>query len=85
MAFKLFDDMKRRGAPIKEAWYTSLFNACANSPWDSERNLVRIEKVRANMSYKGYAPNQTHYHSMIKGNISFYEHFFVLQIDLCIA
>lgn len=67
MAFKLFEDMKRRGAKMKLGWYTSLFNACANSPWDASQNLLRIDRLRDHMRYRGCTANQSHYHAMIKG------------------
>jgi len=67
MAFKLFNDMKKRGIINKPSTYTSLFNACANSPWEKEKNIERMNRLRENMMEKGVVLNQINYHSMIKG------------------
>ncbi len=68
MAFKLFNDMKKRGYIPKQSTFTSLFNACSNSTWDAETNIERMNRLRENMLEKGIVPNQIVYHAMIKGN-----------------
>ena len=68
MAYKLFINMKERGIRVKPQTYTSLFNACANSPViEREENLKRIERLRLSMTDHGFVPNIIHYHAMIKG------------------
>ncbi|OXA46826.1 Pentatricopeptide repeat-containing protein 1, mitochondrial [Folsomia candida] len=69
MAFKMFNDMKKRGFKPKESTYTSLFNACSNSTWDAENNIKRMGRLREAMGTEGsvVTPNQIVYHAMIKG------------------
>lgn len=64
-AFMLFNDMKKRGLKITGGTYTSLFNACANSPWP-EDGLSRAKQLRDLMALKLYEPNLTNYNAMIK-------------------
>lgn len=64
-AFKLYNDMKKRGLKVTPHTYTGLFNACANSPYPQD-GLSRAEHLRELMVEKGYSPNQTNYHAMIK-------------------
>lgn len=58
--------MKKRGLKVTAHTYTSLFNACAHSPWP-EDGLKRATHLRNLMSEKKYIPNQMNYHAMIKG------------------
>lgn len=64
-AFKLFNDMKKRGLQPTGGTYTALFNACSNSPW-LEDGLSRATNLKELMSEKGYRPNETTYNAMIK-------------------
>lgn len=64
-AFMLFNDMKKRNLKISGGIYTSLFNACANSPWP-EDGLKRATQLRELMFEKHYEPNITNYNAMIK-------------------
>ncbi|CAH1987393.1 unnamed protein product [Acanthoscelides obtectus] len=64
-AFKLYNDMKKRGLKVTGGTYTALFNACANSPWASD-GLSRAKKLYQIMIEKGYEPNDTNYNAMIK-------------------
>ncbi|XP_046365012.2 pentatricopeptide repeat-containing protein 1, mitochondrial-like [Haliotis rufescens] len=64
-AFQLFNKMKKMGLQPVDLTYTSLFNACANSPW-SEDGLSRADNLRHLMQGKDYEPNQITYQAMIK-------------------
>lgn len=64
-AFKLFNDMKKRALHPTGDTYTSLFHACANSPWPAD-GLKRATHLKELMAEKGYEPNLTNYNSMIK-------------------
>lgn len=65
MAFKLFNEMKKRGLKPMGGTYTALFNACANSPWPND-GLLRAKQLKELMFEKGVIPNDTTYNSMIK-------------------
>lgn len=65
MAFKLFNDMKKRGLKPTNGTYTALFNACSNSPW-IEDGLTRATNLRELIKEKGVILNDTNYNSMIK-------------------
>ncbi|CAG9807430.1 unnamed protein product [Chironomus riparius] len=64
-AFNLFTRMRQRGLKVTGATYTSLFNSCANSPYKHE-GLEKAVRLREIMAEKGYEPNSSNYHSMIK-------------------
>ncbi|XP_070502851.1 pentatricopeptide repeat-containing protein 1, mitochondrial isoform X1 [Chironomus tepperi] len=64
-AFNLFTRMRQRGLRVTGATYTSLFNACANSPYKNE-GLETAIRLREIMAEKGYEPNSSNYHAMIK-------------------
>lgn len=64
-AFKLFNDMKKRGLQPTNGTYTALFNACSNSPW-LEDGLSRATKLRELIHEKGVVLNDTNYNAMIK-------------------
>lgn len=64
-SFKLFNDMKKRNLKVTGGTYTSLFNACANSPWPKD-GLRRANYLRELMLEKNYEPNITNYNVMIK-------------------
>ncbi|XP_077297175.1 pentatricopeptide repeat-containing protein 1, mitochondrial [Arctopsyche grandis] len=64
-AFMLFNDMKRRGLKVTGGTYTSLFNACSNSPFP-EDGASRAYKLKSLMEEKLHEPNLTNYNSMIK-------------------
>ncbi|KAF6204475.1 hypothetical protein GE061_002816 [Apolygus lucorum] len=64
-AFQLFNQMKKRGIVVSGGTYTSLMNACANSPFPSD-GLTRAIGLRELMKEKGHDPNERTYHAMIK-------------------
>lgn len=64
-AFNLFTRMRQRGLKVTGATYTSLFNACANGPYKHE-DLERANRLREVMLEKGFVPNISNYHSMMK-------------------
>lgn len=64
-AFQLFTKMKQRDLKVTGGTYTSLFNACANTPFLSD-GLNKANRLREIMLEKGYEPNASNYNSMIK-------------------
>jgi len=58
--------MLKRGWDTNPSIYTSLFNACANSPLEGD-GLIRAKKLRQKLIEKNIPLNQTHYNAMIKG------------------
>ncbi|XP_041362980.1 pentatricopeptide repeat-containing protein 1, mitochondrial-like [Gigantopelta aegis] len=64
-AFQLFNKMKKMGLKPEETVYTSLFNACANSPWPQD-GLSRAHKLYNLMTEQGVDPNLINYKAMIK-------------------
>ncbi|XP_052873607.1 pentatricopeptide repeat-containing protein 1, mitochondrial [Anopheles cruzii] len=64
-AFQLYNKMKQHGLKVTGGTYTSLFNACAMSPFPGD-GLKRSNQLREVMLEKGYDPNETNYNAMIK-------------------
>uniref|UniRef100_A0A182MB69 PROP1-like PPR domain-containing protein n=1 Tax=Anopheles culicifacies TaxID=139723 RepID=A0A182MB69_9DIPT len=64
-AFQLYNKMKQHGLKVTGGTYTSLFNACAISPFLGD-GLKRANHLREIMLEKGYEPNETNYNAMIK-------------------
>lgn len=64
-AFQLFNRMKQRGLAVTGGTYTSLFNACALSPFSGDA-LQRASQLRELMQEKGFEPNLQNYNAMIK-------------------
>ncbi|XP_034250713.1 pentatricopeptide repeat-containing protein 1, mitochondrial [Thrips palmi] len=65
MAFKLFNDMKKRGLNVPASIYTSLFNSFSNSPYPSD-GLKRTRHLFSSMIEKGIPPNEITCHAVIK-------------------
>ncbi|XP_050072855.1 pentatricopeptide repeat-containing protein 1, mitochondrial [Anopheles maculipalpis] len=64
-AFQLYNKLKQHGLKVTGGTYTSLFNACANSPFLAD-GLKRANGLRELMIEKGYEPNESNYNAMIK-------------------
>uniref|UniRef100_A0A182Q6L1 PROP1-like PPR domain-containing protein n=1 Tax=Anopheles farauti TaxID=69004 RepID=A0A182Q6L1_9DIPT len=64
-AFQLYNKMKQHGLKVTGGTYTSLFNACAISPFLGD-GLKRANHLREVMLEKGYEPNESNYNAMIK-------------------
>ncbi|KAK7862344.1 hypothetical protein R5R35_011572 [Gryllus longicercus] len=64
-AFKLYNQMKRRGLKVPDAVYTGLFNACANSS-DPRNGLKCCLHLQGLLQEKGVELNATHYNAMMK-------------------
>ncbi|XP_072168356.1 pentatricopeptide repeat-containing protein 1, mitochondrial-like [Diadema setosum] len=65
-AFKLFNRMKERGLQPSSVTYTSLFNACSQSPWAKTDGLTRLRKLHQQLLEKSIKVNLITHHSMMK-------------------
>ncbi|XP_077992546.1 pentatricopeptide repeat-containing protein 1, mitochondrial-like [Glandiceps talaboti] len=65
-AFKLFNDMKRRGLMPSDVTYTALINACAESPWPTTDGLTRLTRLTELLQAKSIKLNEISYRALIK-------------------
>ncbi|XP_014206763.1 pentatricopeptide repeat-containing protein 1, mitochondrial [Copidosoma floridanum] len=63
--YKYFAQMKAAKHKIKGNVYTSLFNACANSP-NSDKALIYLEKIKDYMMNQKEPMNHAHYNALVK-------------------
>ena len=58
--------MKSRGLTPSDVTFTSLFNACAESPWPLTDGISRLHKLHSQLKEKEIVVNQITQHAMIK-------------------
>lgn len=64
-AFQLYTNMKQRQLKVTGGTYTSLFNACSNSPYRNDA-LEKAQHLREKILQSGYVLNISNYNAMIK-------------------